>query len=415
LQRQLSVTTLGNGITVVTDDVLAATSTVTVSVASGSRNESAGNAGVTGILNQMSFQGTVDRSALAIQRETERDGTALSSSANKETIQYSASFLSDNLESAVFNLSDAVTGQKFDAWEVADAKADAKAVVLNGADAVVDALHAGAFRNTLGRSEVTPLYKVAGISAETLGAFTEANFTGGNISVVGAGVNHSALVELVSDNFGVGAGSDAPGAAATYYGGAETRMEADTGDVVFGFGYAGAAASAPEAAATAVLASVLGAAGGLKWGSGNSANKLAAAVSAAAPSASVASFNQSYSDAGILGVVVTAPAAEAAAAVAAAASGIASVFAGDITPEDVAKAKNKLAVSLYDTSPAADAANVAAQLLSTKSPLSAADLAEAVSAVTVADVLAAAEAAKASTPTFAAYGDVVYAPYADEL
>ena len=63
LQRQFStseaaaalqVTTLGNGVTVVTDDAVSMASTLTVSVASGSRNESAANAGVTGILKKVS-------------------------------------------------------------------------------------------------------------------------------------------------------------------------------------------------------------------------------------------------------------------------------------------------------------------------------------------------------------------------
>ena len=70
----------------------------------------------------MSFAGTADRSALAIQRETERDGTSLTADADRETVTYTAKFLADNLESALNNLSDAVTGQLFHPWEVADAK-----------------------------------------------------------------------------------------------------------------------------------------------------------------------------------------------------------------------------------------------------------------------------------------------------
>jgi len=411
----LQTTTLGNGVTVVTDDAVSMVSTLTVSVASGSRNESAANAGVTGILSGMSFQGTKDRSSLAITRETERDGTSLTASADRETVTYTAKFLADNVESAVNNLSDAVTGQVFHPWEVAAAKANMQAgPPLSPEGAVLDALHSGAFRTTLGRSAATPAHKVGSITSETLEAFTAANFTAGNISVVGSGIDHATLVDLCEDTFGeVAAGDDVPADAAIYYGGFESRVDAAGDHVLFGIAYEGAAAGAPNAAAVAVLSEVLGAEKATKWGSSNNANKLAAAATAAG--GSVTSFNQSYSDAGLVGVIVSAPADAAGAAVAAVSSALAGVLGGDITPDDVSKAKNKLAVSLFETSAADANALLASQLLSTKTPATADELAAAVSAVTVTDVLDAAAAVGASSPTVAAYGNVAYAPYADEI
>jgi len=409
----LQVTTLGNGVTVVTDDAVSMASTLTVSVASGSRNENAANAGVTGILKKMSFAGTADRSALAIQRETERDGTSLTADADRETVTYTAKFLADNLESAVNNLSDAVTGQQFHPWEVAAAKAHS-AIALSPQDAVLDALHSGAFRTTLGRSAATPDHKVGNITPAALEAFTAANFTGGNMSVVGSGVDHAALVELCEDTFGeVAAGDDVPAEAASYYGGFESRVDAAGDNVLFGIAYEGAAAGASNAAAVAVLAEVLGAEKATKWGSSSSANKLSATAEAAG--GSVTSFNESYSDAGLVGVIVAAPSDSAGAAVHAVASALAGVLGGDISPEDVTKAKNKLALSLFDSSAATSNAVVAAQLLSTKQPSTIDDLAAAVSAVTVTDVLDAAAAVGASSPTVAAFGNVAYAPYADEI
>jgi len=219
---------------------------------------------------------------------------------------------------------------------------------------------------------------------------------------------------MCEDTFGlVAAGSDVPAEAASYYGGFESRVDAAGDDVYFGVAYSGAAAGASDAAAVAVLSEVLGAEKATKWGSSDSSNKLSSVVEAAG--GSVSSFNSSYSDAGLVGVIVKAPGAAAGAAVSAATSQLASVLAGDISPEDVTRAKNKLALSLYESSGEAATGLIASQLLSTKQPASVDELAAAVQAVSAADVLAAAASVSASTPTVAAYGNIAFAPYADEV
>lgn len=412
---EIQVETLSNGITVVSTGSETSFGTVTVSVASGSRAETPANTGLTGVLAKMAFKGTEDRSSLAITRESERDGFQLSAAAGRETVTYTAKFLDSNVKTAVENVSDAAIGQLFDPWEVDEAKA----LVPTSQDpetAVIDALHTGAFRFTLGRSPNTPGHKVPVISPGDLQAFTAENFTGGNISVIGSGVDHDTLVDLVETSFaGVEAGDDIPSAPATYYGGFESRVDAAADASYFGIAYEGAATGASNAAAVSVLSEILGADAALKWGTGSIANKLAAAVAGASADATVSSFSNSYSDAGIVGVVITAPAEEAGAAVSAANAALKGVLGGDISPDDVSKAKNKIALSILDTTSADVLTGYANQLLTTKQLATPEELAASIQAVSVADVLEAAKTVGASTPTYAAYGNIGYTPYADEL
>jgi ubiquinol-cytochrome c reductase core subunit 2 len=361
------------------------------------------------------WQGTKDRSSLAITRESERDGTQLSVAADRETITYTAKFLDDNIQAAVENVSDAAIGQLFDSWEVDEVKA----LVGRTPDpeqAVIDALHTGAFRATLGRSPITAGHRVPTITPQDLLSFTVDNYTGGNISVIGSGVDHAALVELVENSFAdVAAGDDIPPQPAAYYGGFESRVDAAADAAYFGIGFKGAAAGAPNAPAMQVLSAILGAPPALKWGSAASANKLSAVVAAASATATVTSFNASYSDAGIVGIIVKAAPDQSHAAVSAASNALKAVLGGDISPDDVTKAKNKIALAVLDASSAEVLNSFAHQLLTTKQLATPEESAAAIQAVTVADVLAAAKSVGECKPTYAAYGNIGYAPYADEL
>ena len=106
---------------------------------------------------------------------------------------------------------------------------------------------------------------------------------------------------------------------------------------------------------------------------------------------------------------------EAGAASAAVADGLKGVFAGNFTDEDVAKAKNQAAVSLLNLTRDERAAFVAKQCLGTKQPMTPEDMADAVAAVSAADVRAVASKIGASTAPFAAAGNLAFTPYADEL
>merc|ERR1712232_1273203 len=165
----------------------------------------------------------------------------------------------------------------------------------------------------------------------------------------------------------------------------------DTAEIAIGF--EGAAAGSPGHLASAVLGKMLGAASGTKWGSGKQSNLLKAAIAEVSPLTKLESFNFNYLDTGLIGVKISAPAEEAAAASAATVAALKKVLAGGSTDADVAKAKNQVAVSVLESD---SSKFVYDQLGYTKQPLTAEEFADAVAAVTTADVKAVAADAAAS-------------------
>lgn len=51
-------------------------------------------------------------------------------------------------------------------------------------------------------SIIAQAYRVGGITSDALSAFAADNFTGGNITVVGSGIDHATLVALANESFG---------------------------------------------------------------------------------------------------------------------------------------------------------------------------------------------------------------------
>ena len=139
-----------------------------------------------------------------------------------------ADFLRDDMSAMVDNLTDAVSGQMLNPWDLDAGKTRAALALSTQSpeDQVADAVHAGAFRHTLGRPIQCPAYKIAAITAEDLQSFTASNFTAGNMTVVGRGVDHDALVAQLEDNLSGLPVDDTPSASAKYYGGFESRLDA---------------------------------------------------------------------------------------------------------------------------------------------------------------------------------------------
>lgn len=174
--------------------------------------------------------------------------------------------------------------------------------------------------------------------------------------------------------------------------------------------YEGVAAGSADEAAAAVLANIVGAPAAVKWGSNSNSNKIGASLSAASADSSFSAMNQTYTDSGLFGVYITAPAAESGAACAAVTSGLRDVFSGNFSDEDVAKAKNQAVVGMLDYTRGDRSAFVAKQCLSTKQPLTPEEMADKIAAVSAADVRAVAAKIGATKATFAAAGNLAHTP-----
>jgi predicted Zn-dependent peptidase len=413
----IEVTTLSNGITVATENNTAAASNLVITVNAGSANEDPTNAGLSHVMKEMAFQSTSDRTAFVIQREMESNGMEFTCTNDRESITYSAKFMRDSASTALDNLTDTVVGQVFHPWEVAASKSRVEASLANRSteEAIYDALHAGAFRSTLGRPTFCQPYKIGSISSAQLGAYADDFYTGGNITISATGVDHDALVAMVDRNFEDVPVTDKGTAPATYYGGFESRVETASAESTVAIGFEGAAAGSDAALPVAVLAELLGGSNSVKWGSGTSSNMLNGAVSGASSDATVSSFNFNYSDTGLVGVYVTSNADDAEGPLNAAVEAAKGVLAGNFTDADVSQAKNKLARAALDMNTAERSSFYAKQLQNTKQVASPEEYADALLAVSTEDVKAAANKVGASKPTVAATGELGFTPYADEL
>ncbi len=110
---------LGNGLRVVTERIPTLKSvTVGVWVNVGSRDEGAGEEGLSHFIEHMFFKGTRSRSATQISREIDGLGGEMNAFTSRETTTFYAKVLDQHLQPAVGLLADLFHHSKFDAKEV---------------------------------------------------------------------------------------------------------------------------------------------------------------------------------------------------------------------------------------------------------------------------------------------------------
>lgn len=397
----VKVETLGNGITVVTEGAIATTSSVSVVIGAGSRNESIANAGVASVVGTFAFQSATQRSALAMKRQCDSVGASLSCEVGRETITYSADFLGDKSDTVTTNLLDSVMSPAFKQWEFDDAKATLT-TDASAAATVMHELHSGAFRTGLGNTAAS--YESAAVSLSDASDFMKSFFTGGNTTVVGVGVDHDdlvAIVEKTTENVPTAPASISP---ATYFGGFESRTGMNTSATSVAIGFEGVSQSG-DVAAAAVLERLIASAPAVKYGSTSGASGL--------KDISVKTINLNYSDSGIFGLHVSSEGEATTSDVSTAVAELKSILGGKIDDDAVAKAKKAAAASVLDLGPAGRAAFYAGQ--SSTSPVTPEEFAASIEAVSTASVKAVAAKIGASKPVLASAGNIAYAPYASDL
>ena len=176
-----------------------------------------------------------------------------------------------------------------------------------------DMAHSIAFRRGLGNSLFASSHSP--VSAAQVKAFAQKAFAKNNIAVFGSGISADALSKAVQKAFGSGTGSGTGlSNGSTSYHGGEMRLPLDVHaapdaqpTMIIAYG---TNSTAPE---LKVLAHVLGGETSIKWSHGSSPLSQAAAK---VPGASAKAFLLPYSDASLIGVVVTAPTSEGVASVA---------------------------------------------------------------------------------------------------
>ncbi|KAJ2394164.1 ubiquinol-cytochrome c reductase core subunit 1 [Coemansia sp. RSA 2559] len=272
----------------------------------GSRFETPDNAGAAHYLKAFGFRNTQGRTSFRTVREAELNGATLTAEATRENITYTVQCFKNAVPYFVDVLADIASTTKYTEHEFRDIS---KAVAFESLSArtnpvsrLVDGIHQAAFRNGLGNSlYALPSSPVA--SGDAVRQYAQAAFASDRVAIVGTGIGAQQLADLVSQS-SLSALEAQPKSLTTsaskFVGGTQQVYESASPVSHYALAFSAEPAMAP------VLASLLGAQKRMKWSIGVSPlAKLAASGGFEAEA-----FSFAYSDAGVVGVLVSAPTAQ---------------------------------------------------------------------------------------------------------
>lgn len=303
----VQLTTLGNGIRVVTDTMPhLETASVGVWVDAGARHETETQHGVAHFLEHMAFKGTRTRSARAIAEEIEAVGGDLNAATGLESTAYFARVLKADVPLALNILADILRNPAFEDAEIEREKN----VILQeiGAardapdDLVFDLLQETAYPGQpMGRPILGTTATVSGFDRQDLQHFLDTHYRPGAIVVGATGaVDHEAVAALVSSYFGDMTDTDQPPVQPARYVGGDTRQARDLEQAHLVVAFEGVSYHSRDIYTAQILANTLG--------GGMSSRLFQEVREARGLCYSIFSFASSYRDGGLFGIyAATAP------------------------------------------------------------------------------------------------------------
>jgi predicted Zn-dependent peptidase len=382
----VEITTLSNGLTVVTDPMPQLESAALgVWVNVGGRNETRPVMGVSHMLEHMAFKGTQRRTARQIAEEIEavggymnaytaREQTAFHMRTLKADVPLAADILSDILMHPTFEQAELERERQVVLQEIGQARDTPDDIVFDHLQAVTYS------DQPMGWPILGTEDTVSNFSREHLQIYMGANYRASSMVFVASGaVQHGRMLELVTAGFSgaVSGTADAP-KRARYVGG-NTRIEEDLEQVHVTYAFPGVSSTDPDFYTFQVYAAALG--------GGMSSRLFQEAREKRGLCYSIYSFAQSFNDGGMLGIYVGTGAGEA--------EGISAVVAGEMagvaataTEQEVARAKAQMKSGLLMglERPATRAEQIAGQMFTFGRVIPVEELAEKIDAVDAAAV-----------------------------
>jgi predicted Zn-dependent peptidase len=297
-------TTLGNGMTVLTDDMPHLESaSLGIWVKAGSRSETKAEHGISHMLEHMAFKGTKTRNALQIAETIENVGGDLNAATSvehtgyfarvlKEDVSLSADILSDILQNSVFDQEELDREQQVIVQEIGAARD-------NPDDHVFDLFQSAAYPDQpIGRTILGTVDSVQSFTPDTIRAYMERNYVGDHMVICAAGnVDHDALVDIANDRFHALRASGAPDPEKAKYSGGEERLLSEHEQAHIVLGMEGRAYNSDGFYASQILASILG--------GGMSSRLFQEVREKRGLCYSVYAFHWAFADSGIFGVAAS--------------------------------------------------------------------------------------------------------------
>ncbi|PBC33158.1 Cytochrome b-c1 complex subunit [Apis cerana cerana] len=295
---------LNNKVTVAAYDNHAPIAQVSIVFRAGSRNETHDTQGTAHYLRIAAGLSTSCATSFAITRNIQQRGGNLITTVDRESIAYTLQITKNNLVDALQYLEFAATKQIFKPWEIADELPRLKYELFSLSDAVLilELLHKAAYRSGLGYSLFCPEHQLGKIGTEGLQHFVNTWCTAPRCAVVGTGVSLSELTALGS-NLSIGS-TDNTNEESKYYGG-EIRKETGSDLTSVAIAVEGVSLkNEKDALACAILQRASGSGPRVKWGSSPSSLHKQVSNAAGREPFGLSTFNASYTDSGLFGVVL---------------------------------------------------------------------------------------------------------------
>jgi len=244
MDESIQLTRLPSGLTVVTERMeRVETVSIGAYVATGSRNESEAENGVSHFLEHMAFKGTTTRSAAAIAEEVEAVGGHINAYTAREQTAYYVKMLKEDTALGFDIIGDILTHSVFEPEELERERG----VILQEIgqandtpdDIIFDHFQTTAYPGqSLGRPVLGSEDGIRNMKRSVLTEYMGRNYTNNNVVIAAAGkLRHEEVLDLVQKHFGDLPGQPpAPHEDALYKGG-EFREERDLDQVhvVLGF------------------------------------------------------------------------------------------------------------------------------------------------------------------------------------
>jgi processing peptidase subunit beta len=306
---ETKVTTLSNGLRVVSEQTPHRSATVGLYIDAGSRFEGPANNGTAHFLEHMAFKGTNNRTQFQLELEVENMGAMLNAYTSREMTAYYAKCFDYDIDKATEILSDLLQNPVLDKGAIEMERStilrEMQEVNDQPQELVLDYLHAAAYQgSSLGYSILGPEENIKSISQDDLRAYIDTHYTGPRMVLAAAGgVNHDQLVEIAEKNFGsLSAEHKATEVGRTAFTGSEIRSRDDDREFAHvAIAVEGCGLTHKDFYPLLVASMVVGAWDRSFGGGANLASPLASTCATNGFANNFTSFFTSYSDTGLWG------------------------------------------------------------------------------------------------------------------
>ncbi len=261
----IRVTRLPSGLTVVTERMdRVETVSFGAYVATGTRNETEAENGVSHFLEHMAFKGTERRSAAAIAEEIEAVGGHINAYTAREQTAYYVKVLKEDTALAADIIGDILTHSTFEPEELERERG----VILQEIgqandtpdDIIFDHFQETAFPSQpMGRPVLGTEERIREMPRSVLTSYMRRHYAASNVVVAAAGaLEHERLIDLVQTHFGDLPADPAPKIVAGRYEGGEFREARELDQVHIVLGFPSVAYGDPDYYPTLLLSTLLG-------------------------------------------------------------------------------------------------------------------------------------------------------------